>query len=209
MKKDGTINLTSGQKVKCIRKLEGLTQEELALLIPSRKRDAETSVQKISNLENDRCRLTEDMAQKIVDAFPGKGYRAAWLLGYDDFMTEQELSGFISSQSLASSLQAAGMLHDVIGAFTGLAKLYGVEFTVPENEVFQIMQPLPAVARYKGQEFNAVELLRIFCKVFDILGNELDYAAETKAGDFSILRMLSEAKAAESMKKTADLLQTK
>lgn len=77
-KKATPINPKRAERVKFIRKQEGLTQAEFARLTNQVQ-------QNINRIEKMHQGLTDENAQEIIKAFPN--YRIQWLLGYDDYMT--------------------------------------------------------------------------------------------------------------------------
>lgn len=183
--------LTPGERLCLLRHCEGLTQEQLAELIPTRVKgpNRQTSAVTICNIERG-ANLTESMAKKIIRAFPEKHYRLSWLLGYDnEGMTEEERERKNHEKTLAAEIHDAETHGTKYSAFIDLMKLQGVRFI--NGGSFSASRPLPAVAVYNGAEFNAAELERIIDKLFDMLKIELTYAAKEKEGDLSIKELLT------------------
>lgn len=82
-RKKTEINPIRAERVKKLIEREGISQIDFA----SRIFQTQQNVSRILNL---KTALTEETAQDIISAFPGKGYRIEWLLGYDDSMTDIE-----------------------------------------------------------------------------------------------------------------------
>lgn len=82
-KQRAKINPISADRVKEILRRENITQTQLSDRIFQ-------SQQNISRIIQKRQPLTKETAEAIVAAFPDKRYRAAYLLGYDDDMTEDD-----------------------------------------------------------------------------------------------------------------------
>lgn len=82
-RKKTEINPIRAERVKKLIEWEGISQIDFA----SRIFQTQQNVSRIINL---KTALTEETAQDIISAFPEKGYRIEWLLGYDDFPTESE-----------------------------------------------------------------------------------------------------------------------
>ena len=82
-RKKTEINPKRAENVKKLIEAEKITQTELADRI-------HMTQQNISRIVQMKQPLTEETAQDIISAFPEKGYRIEWLLGYDDFPTESE-----------------------------------------------------------------------------------------------------------------------
>lgn len=75
------IDKTRGARLRTIALHEGITQTKLSEMI-------DCSPVHLSKIINGSRNLTEEMAQKVVSLFPE--YRLPWLLGYDDYMTEED-----------------------------------------------------------------------------------------------------------------------
>ena len=82
-KQRAEINPISADRVKEILRRENITQTQLSDRIFQ-------SQQNISRIIQKRQPLTKETAEAIVAAFPDKRYRAAYLLGYDDDLTEDD-----------------------------------------------------------------------------------------------------------------------
>lgn len=82
-KQKAEINPISADRVKEILRRENMTQTQLSDRIFQ-------SQQNISRIIQKRQPLTKETAEAIVSAFPDKRYRAAYLLGYDDDLTEDD-----------------------------------------------------------------------------------------------------------------------
>lgn len=77
------INPISADRVKEILRRENITQTQLSGMIFQTQ-------QNISRIMQKRQPLTKETAEAIVAAFPERRYRAAYLLGYDDDLTEDD-----------------------------------------------------------------------------------------------------------------------
>ena len=75
------IDKTRGERLRMIALREDITQTKLSELL-------DCNPVHLSKIVNGSRNLTEDMAQKVVSLFPE--YRLQWLLGYDDFATDEE-----------------------------------------------------------------------------------------------------------------------
>lgn len=174
------VNLITGKRVKMILDAEGITQAEACQrLISSRADDGHVAVQTLSNIINGHKRLTSDMAEKIVNLFPEKKYRKAWLLGYDDFMTEKtEFVDFKKEMSEAADNQTK-----LLKAAAVILSLYGVDWNgTHEMKKYKKDKTLannPA-ASYMGENFYSWELEDIAYKLYEIAGMELKHAAQIK-----------------------------
>ena len=82
-RKKTEINPIRAERVKKLIEWEGISQIDFA------KKIFQTQ-QNVSRIINLKTALTEETAQDIISAFPEKGYRIEWLLGYDEFPTESE-----------------------------------------------------------------------------------------------------------------------
>ena len=77
-----------------------------------------------SNAMNGRDRVGNSLIDKIVSAFPEKGYRAAYLRGEDDYLTNADMN--------MAALNIGSKEADILEyAFFGLAKLNG--FVIENN----------------------------------------------------------------------------
>jgi len=107
------INPMRAERVKKLIERENITQKELA------KRMYQTP-QNVSRIIQMKQPLTEETAQLIINAFPGKGYRIEYLLGFDDYMTD--------SDRLDNLWKDAEKKHDNdISTVQYLASLTGIE----------------------------------------------------------------------------------
>ena len=108
------INPKRAENIKKLIEGEKITQTELADRI-------HMTQQNISRIVQMKQPLTEETARLIIEAFPE--YRIEWLLGYDDFMTKEDLYNDI----LHKAKEEATLLHS--GLFS-LAKLSGFKVDV-------------------------------------------------------------------------------
>ena len=89
------------------------------------------SQQTISKIMNGHANLTETTAQVIVDAFPEVDWRYQYLLGYDDYKTEKELT-------LAPLFQAHRDSNLLSIGFYAYAKLCDISISDRWDEVREI-----------------------------------------------------------------------
>ena len=82
-KQKSEINPISAERVKEILRRENITQLQLSEKIFQTQ-------QNVSRIINEKQALTKATAEAIVAAFPDRRYRAAYLLGYDDDLTEDD-----------------------------------------------------------------------------------------------------------------------
>lgn len=75
------VNTIRGERLKKLLKEKGVDQQTLADMIGY-------SEEHISYIVNGKRNLTEDAAERIIELFPGT--RLSWLLGCDDYETEDE-----------------------------------------------------------------------------------------------------------------------
>lgn len=75
------IDKKRGERLRTIARRKGVTQTELSEQLGC-------SPVHLSKIVTGSRNLTEDMAQKVVNLFPE--YRLQWLLGYDDYATDEE-----------------------------------------------------------------------------------------------------------------------
>lgn len=113
------INPLRAERLKTIIRKEKekdkkFTQSEFA----KRVGFSQQNISRIINLQNS---LTEEAAQRIVSVFPG--YRIAWLLGYDDYMTEAERF----SDMIRTANEEGDLLHN---GFMSFAMLSGFKIDV-------------------------------------------------------------------------------
>lgn len=84
----------------------GISQKELSKTIF-------ISEQQISKIKNGKASLTIDVAEAISRAYPE--YRVGWLLGYDEFKTDEEFYSTTPSESEAYNLSVLGRCFDIVG----------------------------------------------------------------------------------------------
>ncbi len=111
------VNPKQGKRVKEIKKETGLTQKEFAGRIF-------ITQQTLSKIINGKASLTNNVAEKILEEFPGI-CRLEYLLGLDDFKTANDIamSAFFSGLSTQHDMQtmlvtAAGLLGYKIGCYS-------------------------------------------------------------------------------------------
>ena len=75
------VNPLRGERMKEIIRREGITQAQLAEVLG-------VGEVHLSNVANGKRSLTDKRAEKIIALYPR--YRLPWLLGYDDYMTEED-----------------------------------------------------------------------------------------------------------------------
>lgn len=75
------IDKTRGARLRTIALREEITQTKLSEML-------DCNPVHLSKIINGSRNLTEEMAQKVISLFPE--YRLPWLLGYDDYMTEED-----------------------------------------------------------------------------------------------------------------------
>ena len=75
------IDKKRGERLRMIALREDITQMKLSELL-------DCNPVHLSKIVNGARNLTEDMARKVVSLFPE--YRLQWLLGYDDYATDEE-----------------------------------------------------------------------------------------------------------------------
>lgn len=75
------VNPLRGERMKEIIRREGITQAQLAEVLG-------VGEVHLSNIANGKRSLTDKRAEKIIALYPR--YRLSWLLGYDDYMTEED-----------------------------------------------------------------------------------------------------------------------
>lgn len=75
------VNPLRGERMKEIIRREGITQAQLAEVLG-------VGEVHLSNVANGKRSLTDKRAEKIIALYPR--YRLQWLLGYDDYMTEED-----------------------------------------------------------------------------------------------------------------------
>lgn len=95
-RKKTEMNPIRAERVKILIDREKITQTELANRIYQ-------SQQNISRIIQKRQPLTEETARDIISAFPDRDYRIEYLLGYDDFMTKEDLRRHYTEQSDATN----------------------------------------------------------------------------------------------------------
>lgn len=129
-RKKTKIKPESAERLKIILDRENKTQTQLSKII-------NMSQQNISKIMQKKQALTDDTAQLIVDAFsdrpPEKRYRLLWLLGYDDYMTLEDMYREKQLQQLHDT-------DDLIKAVTDLVKLSGfyvetIDTPLPTNVI--------------------------------------------------------------------------
>lgn len=175
----------TGNRIKELLRICGISQAELARRLPGNNIDGQVSTIHINQLANGHKKLTPDMAQRIVDAFPGAGIKASWLLGLDDYMTDaeqiqaksdafreeldsQDKNSMIIRQSVAAMMRLQGI------AWNGEKGNYNYK------DAAEIGLDLPQTVTFRGLPFRQDELSRIAHKVYDLLTIELDYAVREK-----------------------------
>lgn len=139
-RKKTEINPIRAERVKKLIEREGISQIDLATLIFQTQ-------QNVSRIINLKTALTEETAQAIISAFPGKGYRIEWLLGYDDAMTTAEQF----SNAIQTMNKEGELLHR---GFMSFAKLSGFNVDVAPiagnetlEETFQNMKEHCTITR--------------------------------------------------------------
>lgn len=184
------VNPTPGGRVKKILEQERITQAEACQRLTGCADDGHVAVQTLSNIINDRKRLTENMAQKIIDLFPEKKYRLAWLLGYDEFMTETEKQLADRGTQRAEFIEfkkemdnAADNQNRLLKAAADILALYGVNWNgsheMKKYRKDRTIANGPA-GSYQGENFYSWELEDIAFKLYEIAGMELNHAAQVK-----------------------------
>ena len=102
-------------------KEQRITKKQLAEMIP-------TTVQTISKACNG-VRLTPDKAQRIIELFPQ--YRLSWLLGYDDFKTDDDISNFEDNVN-----DIANKMEDLlVRSMRAISHLCGYYILIDENRI--------------------------------------------------------------------------
>ena len=191
------LYLKTGNRVKLILEREKKTLSELQALLPGDGSDGLMALSTLSQCKNGYDKLTEETAQKIIDAFPDKGYRLSWLLGYDDDEpTEQERRERMKHEHLISEIDSAEDEDVLLKACMALMKLHGATFSERKHNV-SIRFPsldvsvLPAPsAVYDGCELDADEVIMIINRTYNMMKMELDCAVRAKHGLSSLSDIL-------------------
>ena len=176
------IDQLPAERVKEIMK-ENLTEKGKPLKAVDLHRMTGISEKHISNIMTLNKPLTEGTANKIVEAFPDRGYRKAWLLGYDDHKTDgdkfrQEFTEFKKDMD-----ETADNQKKLLKAAAVIMALYGVEWD-GTHEMKKYRKDLtiancPA-GSYQGENFYSWELEDIALKLYEVVGMELKHAAQVK-----------------------------
>lgn len=126
---------------------EGITYYEMWKSINARFHDANpsrqdkdvishTTLRRLVKDGDDFHNLTDDVAKLIIEYYPK--YRIQWLLGYDDFMTDAELTAFVlagaqSAESGAENPALGGTALDAAMLLFG--QLSGFQISLWRNRI--------------------------------------------------------------------------
>lgn len=123
------ISQKTGKRVKELLTSKGIKQQDFAAEI-------HISQKHLSNIINGRKSLTQENARLIASKF--SGVREAWLLGFDDFKTEEEFDEYINEIAKKAVEQA----FEEADAFDALFKVAGYPLVGEYEDI-----PVPAKSR--------------------------------------------------------------
>lgn len=153
-----------GKRMKEIIDREGITQAQLAEVLG-------VGEVHLSNVANGKRRLTDKRAEKIIALYPG--YRLSWLLGYDDYMTEED--------ALRTPLKQA-VQRDTIWKIAVECTLQNMGYTVQLNGADGLNTADEALENLGDVSYAAVDRNGKVCAE---CGAETYYALLREIGDFA------------------------
>lgn len=165
------VNPIRGERLKILLTENGIDQKELADKIGYTK-------EHISYIINGRRNLTEEAARAIIKQFPGT--RIEWLMGYDDFRTQLQLSFFPAVKSLVSTRNRKRALEKLLSA-------YGLSFEFDPEE---LSTNLEAFGDMKTEDIDKIPGGALAQEISDFMkrGNDMqDYILKHSSGEI-ILR---------------------
>lgn len=166
----------SGGRVNKILEWENISQAELCRRIPADSETGYLDRTYLNTVIHGGRTLSKQLAQKIVDAFPGRGYSVSWLLGYSDHPTakaQREAAFSILEKDVDLAFQEQRTICDSVAA---MMRIYGIDW---DGISFRHTREKTAAA-FSGAEFTSGELAAIANKIYKFLCVELDFAVELK-----------------------------
>ena len=166
-----------------LKKRDGIRQIDFAERI-------HMAQQNVSRLRNGRVNLSAEHAKSIAAAFPE--YRVEWLLGLDDFKTEEEYEAHLEKRSRAAFAQALSEHWSLQASFRQLAELNGYTVIegfaalsnddksgIPGGDSDKTIKDSWYVRRgYEWARFSRKEMTQLQKKIADYVGFELEHAFE-------------------------------
>lgn len=163
-----------------LKKRDGISQIDFAERI-------HMAQQNVSRLRNGRVNLSAEHAKSIAAAFPE--YRVEWLLGLDDFKTEEAYEAHLEKRSRAAFGQALSERWSLQASFRQLAELNGYTVTegfaalsnddksgIPGGDSDETIKDSWYVRRdYEWARFSREEMTQLQKKVADYVGFELEH----------------------------------
>ncbi len=167
--KTGNVYRNSADKINRILKETGLSQAALCRLLPGNNADGQVDRTFFNQVKNGKKRLTPELAQNIIDTVnkslpPDQRYRLDWLLGKDEYKTQQDYLQSISGQLKDQEIRfhsAEQALNFLIG---GSVVFNEADFTVAIN----------------GETYNCREYYRLMHKTMDFIRMELSFMYQAK-----------------------------
>lgn len=164
-----------------LKRRRGISQTEFAKRL-------HMAQQNVSKLKNGKVVLSKEHAEDITKAFPE--YRAEWLLGLDNFKTEEEYEAHLEKRSRAAFGQALSEHFSLQASFRQLAELNGYTVTegfaalsnndrssVPAEDSDETIKNSWYVCRgYEWARFSRERMTQLQKKIADYVGFELEHA---------------------------------
>ncbi len=182
----------TGDRVKQIVKAENITLTKLCELIPGDGADGHPALSTISQIVNGYDKLSEDMASKIIKAFPEKGYRKAWLLLGEGPKTEREYAKNKKYSHFISEINAAEKEDLLLQSCVSLMELHGAAFTEREHPVtikfpsYNVQLAPPPAAIYKDCELTSADVTALINRIHSMVKSELECIRREKNGISSL-----------------------
>ena len=190
--KKARVYQKTGDRVNMVLKENGnISQRELKRRLLGLPAGTEVDSGDICAICGGYKKLTEDMAQRIIDLFPDRNYEISWLLGLSDHKT----AGAAFTARWNEITQPNRDRRTVHAAVAAMMAVHGLSWDGDSTAHLQPDETGPTVYQgmrlgtvpgkspvisYNGVDFETWELAAIADEVFDFLVMRLDYAARTK-----------------------------